>query len=358
MVQKEVLELKRRFKKDRATFPRVCGVYVDSNKQKQAAMNKQFLNLDDEVMHKYLEIANKTLSGKVGDALLNVNVHGGSKEQEDMTKLLMGIKDSHLEDDGLLNAFYDRVIETYDSAEPYYIILFYDAYDVMTKTSDNEKLDESEIVYEYILCSICPVKLSKPGLSYYEKEDEVDLRERDWVVQMPDAGFLYPSFTDCCPDVNECLFYNRKPKEAAHDFMNDLLCCNTDLTASEKKNIFGQILESVAEKESDMEEKIYHMHEELQAIADKKENDDNADDPVTSEDIKEAAKEAGFDDVNADLMARRYESDLSKTNATAENLVDRKLLDRNDALKQIESLKDQLKTLMAENKRLKEKLGE
>ena len=48
MVQKEVLELKRRFKKDRATFPRVCGVYVDSNKQKQAAMNKQFLNLDDE----------------------------------------------------------------------------------------------------------------------------------------------------------------------------------------------------------------------------------------------------------------------------------------------------------------------
>ena len=228
----------------------------------------------------------------------------------------------------------------------------------VTKTSDNEKLDESEIVYEYILCSICPVKLSKPGLSYYEKEDEVDLRERDWVVQMPDAGFLYPSFTDRCPDVNECLFYNRKPKEAAHDFMNDLLCCNTDLTASEKKNIFGQILESVAEKESDMEEKIYHMHEELQAIADKKENDDNADDPVTAEDIKEAAKEAGFDDVNADLMAKRYESDLSKTNATAENLVDRKLLDRNDALKQIESLKEQLKTLMAENKRLKEKLGE
>ena len=154
MVQKEVLELKRRFKKDSATFPRVCGVYVDSNKQKQAAMNKQFLNLDEEVMHKYLEIANKTLSGKVGDALLNVNVHGGSEDQEDMTKLLMGVKDSHLEDNGLLNAFYDRVIETYDSVEPYYIILFYDAYDVMTKTRDKKKQDESEIVYEYILCSI------------------------------------------------------------------------------------------------------------------------------------------------------------------------------------------------------------
>ena len=69
-----------------------------------------------------------------------------------------------------------------------------------------------------------------------------------------------------------------------------------------------------------MEEKIYHIHEELQAIADKKGNDDNTDDPVTAEDIKEAAKDAGFDDVNADLMAKRYEIDLSKTNATAENL--------------------------------------
>lgn len=72
----------------------------------------------------------------------------------------------------------------------------------------------------------------------------------------------------------------------------------------------------------------------------------------------EAAKEAGFDEVNADLMAKRYESDLSRTNATAENLVDRKLLDKNDAMKQIEVLKEQLKTLMDENKRLKEKLGE
>ena len=57
-------------------------------------------------------------------------------------------------------------------------------------------------------------------------------------------------------------------------------------------------------------------------------------------------------------MAKRYESDLSRTNATAENLVDRKLLDKNDAMKQIEVLKEQLKTLMDENKRLKEKLGE
>ena len=102
MNQKEVLELKKRFKINKASFQRVCGVYVDAGKNKQATMNMPFLMLEEEIMHKYLDIAGKTLSGKVGDALLGMDVHGGSREQEEMTKLLLGIKDSHLEDSGFL----------------------------------------------------------------------------------------------------------------------------------------------------------------------------------------------------------------------------------------------------------------
>ena len=163
MIQKEVLELKKRFKINKASFQRVCGVYIDASKNKQATMNMPFLMLEEEIMHKYLDIAGKTLSGKVGDALLGMDVHGGSREQEEMTKLLLGIKDSHLEDSGLLDAFYDRVIDLYNTPEPYYIVLFYDAYDVISKTNDNAKLDESEIVYEYILCSIMSGKIISAG---------------------------------------------------------------------------------------------------------------------------------------------------------------------------------------------------
>ena len=50
MNQKEVTELKKRFTKDSCTFPRVCGIYVDVNKNKQASMNMQFLNLDEDGM--------------------------------------------------------------------------------------------------------------------------------------------------------------------------------------------------------------------------------------------------------------------------------------------------------------------
>lgn len=48
-----------------------------------------------------------------------------------------------------MDTFYDLVIENYSYVGNYLILVFHDAYDVMTKTSDNNKLDESEEVYEY-----------------------------------------------------------------------------------------------------------------------------------------------------------------------------------------------------------------
>lgn len=82
------------------------------------------------------------------------------------------------------------IIDSYDYVGNYLILIFHDAYDVMTKTSDNDKLDESEEVYEYLLCAICPVNLTKPGLGYREDENRIESRIRDWVVGMPDTGFI------------------------------------------------------------------------------------------------------------------------------------------------------------------------
>ena len=74
----------------------------------------------------------------------------------------MAIKSSQLKNEEMLESFYDMVIENYEHTGNYLILLFHDVYDVMTKTTDNNKLDESEEIFEYIICSICPVALSKP----------------------------------------------------------------------------------------------------------------------------------------------------------------------------------------------------
>ena len=107
------------------------------------------------------------------------------------------LRTSHLEDQELLEQFYDKVIEHYDYGENYLILLIHALYDIPGKSSDNlEMFDASDEVYDYILCSICPVKLSKAGLSYDSEENCFKNRTRDWLVEMPDRGFLFPAFND------------------------------------------------------------------------------------------------------------------------------------------------------------------
>ena len=127
-------------------------------------------------------------------------------------QFLMGIKKSALEDQGLLESFYDMIIEKYDSVGNYLILLFHDRYDVMTKTSDNMKLDESEEVYEYIICAICPMLLSKPGLGYNKTEQRIGTLNREWMVGMPETGFVFPAFNERSTDIHSVLMYTANSK--------------------------------------------------------------------------------------------------------------------------------------------------
>ena len=92
MNKKEVLELKKRLKKDAATFTRVCGCYVDANHEKVCKFGNTFLNLEEDEFYKYLEIANKALSGTLGNNLLELHFPIEEEElydtEEDVWKYL------------------------------------------------------------------------------------------------------------------------------------------------------------------------------------------------------------------------------------------------------------------------------
>ena len=148
-------------------------------------------------MFKYFELLRKNLSGTLGKILLTWSFRWLLEEEGGPHEFLLKLRGSRLQDDALLDAFYDRIIENYDYVGNYLILLIHDAYDIPGKTSDGiEMEDASDEVYSYILCSICPVDLSKPGLSYNEMEGSFQNRIRDWVVQMPQLGFCSrPSMT-------------------------------------------------------------------------------------------------------------------------------------------------------------------
>ena len=75
----------------------------------------------------------------------------------------MNLRNSRLEDEEALQTFYQKVIQTVEMEENYLILLASDTYDVPYRSKDGERHDDmSTDVFNYILCSICPVKLTSP----------------------------------------------------------------------------------------------------------------------------------------------------------------------------------------------------
>ena len=336
MNKKDILEIKRRFKKEACTFTRMCGCYVDADRNKITKIGETFLNLEDEEFYKYLEIAKKVLSGTIG-----------GRQQ-----FLMGLRESKLKNDDLMDTFYDMIIDSYDYVGNYLILIFHDAYDVMTKTSDNDKLDESEEVYEYLLCAICPVNLTKPGLGYREDENRIGPRIRDWVVGAPDTGFVFPAFTDRSTDIHSVMFYTRDTKTPHTEFMEAGLGCGAKFTATEKKLTFQNIVKDViGEDDEESDAMFLDIQGNLSGLIEVPAEDEEEKEPspLTLTDIASVLSDSGLSEEQTAVIEKTYEDTFGEDLPSAEHLVDPKLVEANakrkeklELVEQVESLKHQL----------------
>lgn len=243
MNKKEVLEIRRQFTPENCAVTRICGCYVDHEKEKKAELKKAFLSLPEEEAFKYFDIFKHTLSGTLGKNLINMEfpldqeLNGGTQE------FLLKLRDSKLEDDVLIEEFYDKVIENYIYAENYYIILIHAVYDIPGRSSDGlEMFDASDTVYEHILCSICPVNLTKAGLTYNAETNNIEDRIRDWIVEVPAKGFLFPAFQDRASNVHSILYYTKKPEDLQPELITNVLGSTIPLTAGDQKTTFQAII--------------------------------------------------------------------------------------------------------------------
>ncbi len=349
MTKKDIAELKRRLKKEECTFTRLCGAYVDGNKQIVVKMNETFLNLEAEEFYKYLEIAKKTLSGTVGNNLLNLEFPLSEEEAGGRQQFLMGLKSSDFKNEELLDRFYEMIINSYDYVGNYLILLFHDAYDVMTKTSDNAKLDESEEVFEYILCAICPVALSKPGLGYRKDENRIGPRIRDWVVCPPDNGFIFPAFSDRSSDIHSLIYYTKDAKEPHAEFMADGLGCDPKRTATEQKVAFHSIIKNaIGEDEEESQEILLNIQENISHYVEEHEESDVKEaEPVvvTKDTIPSLMTEINIPEAVIKQIEESYAEEFGDMPPAAEYLIDAKALAANAQKKKALILEEEVKTL-------------
>ncbi len=351
MNNKDLLEIKKRFKKDQCTISRMCGCYVNGEKNIVAKYRETFLNLEESEFFKYLEISRKVLSGAMGNNLLEL--HFAKESGRERQALLMDLKRSALKNDDILDRMYQDIIDNYEFTGNFLILFFSDVYDVMTKTEDNLKLDESEEIYEYILCAICPVTLSDPGLAYEEREKRMRAHQRDWVVEPPVNGFLFPAFTDRSSDVNALLYYSKNPKETHEELMTEVLGCESlKTTALHRLTLSDLFREAVDNDEAKAGDLVSEFQEQLNHWVEGQKGEVSAQDeepmlltPVTIQELLE-------DKVSGEVLQRIeevYGDYFGGDVPAAERILDQKavkaaqLRKKEQALEQqVENLKDML----------------
>ncbi len=312
MIKQEINEIKKLMSPKKCSITRICGCYVDGEKNKKAMFKQPFLALPEEEMFKYFEILKKNLSGTIGKNLITLDFPLACEEPGGTQEFLYRLKESALKDDTLLEEYYDKIINAYEYVGNYLILLIHDVYDVPGKTKDGiEMEDASDEVYEYILSCICPVELSKPGLSYNAEDNSFQNRIRDWVVGMPQMGFLFPAFTDRSTDLHSVLYYTKDGEDLHSTLMDVILACPLPLSAGSQKETFHAIIEETLEETCDIET-VINIHEKINEMVEA-----HKDDPVPltldKEEIKTILADSGAANEKLEKFDQHFEEAAGTT---------------------------------------------
>lgn len=266
MNQKELNELRRRFRPDRSAISQVYGCYVNGSGEIISYIDSSLGAMPQEESEKYLCLLKKTLTGTLGKHLIDIVFDTRQVADSEEHRLLMGLRDSGLGDSALRQAFYEKAIHALDLEGSNYLILMgHDVYDVPYRGKDGEdQADGGDQVFSYFVCCVCPVKDGKPELGYFPGENEFHSCTPGQIVSQPELGFLFPAFDDRAANIYNALFYARKPEQLHQEFIDAVFRTEPPMSAAEQKEAFeGALTEALGEKCS--LELVQAVHQELRA---------------------------------------------------------------------------------------------
>ena len=324
----DVLELRRRLKKTECTFGRLCGCYVNSGKQVVVKFSEPFSELEEDEFYKYLEIAKKTLSGTLGSNLLELEF-ARNEAAEERQKYLLTLGSSKLANEELLDRLYEQIVEQYSYPGNYLILVYHDIYDVPSKATSGEEQEESEEIYEYILCAVCPVELAKPALGYREDENRIGARVRDWVVGLPDLGFVYPAFSGRGRDVNAVMYYVKTGKSSHPEFIENVLGCVSQRTAAEDKQAFECVVKNAFGEDGEQADAAFFQIQKTISgmVAEREEDESLPPVSLTAQTVADLALEAEVPEPVREQIEKSYAHVFGDTPPAAHNVLDNKLVE-------------------------------
>lgn len=326
MNTREVSEIRRRFRADKSNITHIRGCYVNEKKEIISEFHQSMALLSQSESEELLAILKRTLSGSIGRNLVDITFDTRQVVSSDEHRLLMALRSSSLNDIDAVHTFYQRVIESLNLETNYLILLTNDAYDVPYKAKDGETFEEgSNEVYNYILCSICPVKATKPALSFHAHENAFRNLSPDWVISPPELGFLFPSFDDRCTNLYNALYYTKNAGENYRSFVDAVFNAPILMPAKRQKETFQELLGESLENECRCEV-VQSVRDQLCALIEEhKQSKDPTPLVISKNGMKRLITGSGVSEERADAFTERYDEAFgAETTLSPRNLVDTK----------------------------------
>ena len=321
MNQKELSELKRRFRPDKSAIHRIYGCFVNGNKEIVSYLDESMGRMPEEESAQYLGFLKKALSGTLGKQLIDIVFSTQQVMEGEEHKLLSALRNSQLKDAQARETFYRKVIDALELDGNYLILLAHDAYDVPRRGKDDQLQEDSDTVFSYVVCCICPVKERKLELGYFPGENEFHSCAGQ-VVSPPELGFLFPAFDNRCANLYNALFYSKKADELHQEFIDAVFHTEPPMSAAEQKEAFRSALREGL-GEACTVEVVQAIHERLlEQISQHKESKDPEPLEVTAQDISTILRDCGVEDAPIAAFREQCRTLLGEGVLNPANLID------------------------------------
>ena len=326
MIDKEVGEIRRHLRRERSNITQLFGCFVNDNKEIITEFRLSTGIMPENESDKYFAILRKTLSGSIGRNLIDITFKTSQVADSPEHKLLMGLRESKCNDEEMRMELYQKIIGSVVLEGNYLILLSCDSYDVPFRSKDDSRQsDNSDEVYTYILCTICPVKETKANLHYVPEEKVFHDGAMHQMVSAPALGFLFPAFDNRATNIYNALYYTRDVKSGQDALIEALFQAPVPQPAAQQKQTFEALLTTSLGEECSMD-LVQTVRDELcQRIEMHKES--KIPDPllISKEDVKEVLSTCGVSEENLAKFSVEYDEAFGfEATLHPKNIIDNK----------------------------------
>ena len=326
MNDKEIGEIRRHLRRDRSNITKIYGCFVNDNKEIITEFSQSTGIMPENEGDKYFALFKRVLSGSIGKNLIDITFKTSQVANSPEHKLLMDLRESKLKDDELLHTFFQKIIDTVAIEGNYLILMGCDSYDVPFKGKDDlSDSDESEEVYTYLICAICPVKQTKPNLHYVPEEKLFHDGAMNQPVSAPALGFLFPAFDNRATNIYNALYYTHDIKVSQDALIEALFNTPVPMPAAEQKKCFEALLTTALGDDCNLDV-VQTVHDQLcQRIELHKESKVPEPLMIAKADVKEALASCGVSEEHLAKFSVDYDETFGfEADLHPKNIIDSK----------------------------------